>query len=78
MPPHLKWPAYSCFSGATVCFKSIRKNAIEEPKMVPVKLNVKHQELGAPGDIGFTVIATPLTLEQVCEAGTGHVKSCPC
>ena len=65
MSPHLKWPAYSCFAGATVCFKSIRKNAIEEPRLVPVKLNMRHTELESPGDIGFTAIATPLTMEQV-------------
>ena len=45
MPPHLKWSPPSCFAGATVCFKSIRKNAIEDPKMVPVRLNVRAQEM---------------------------------
>ena len=69
MPPHLKWPAYSCFSGATVCLKTIRKNAIEDPRLMPLRLVVRHQELGSPADIGFTIVATPLTLEQVREAG---------
>ena len=44
MPPHLKWSPPSCFAGATVCFKSIRKNAIEDPKLVPVKLNVSPED----------------------------------
>ena len=46
--------------------------------MVPVKLTVKHQELGSPADIGFTLLAQPMTLEQVRGGGRHASLGCIC
>ena len=62
--PHQTMPPVSCFSGITVCIKTISTSTIKAPRQLPVKLIVKHKEIG-PADVGFTVIVQPVTMEQV-------------
>ena len=62
--PHLATPPVSCFSGITVCLKTISDSSIKAPRQVPVRLVVKHKDMG-PADVGFTIIVKPVTMEKV-------------
>ena len=61
---HQPTPTISCFSGITVCIKTISDSTIKAPRQLPVKLIVKHKDIG-PGDIGFTLIVKPVPMEEV-------------
>ena len=78
--PHQVTPPISCFTGLTVCLKTIRTSSIKAPRLLPVKLMVKHKDMG-PADIGYTVVVTPVTLEQVCKGaggdGVNRTARCP-
>ena len=63
--PHLSTPPVSCFSGITVCLKTISPSPIKASRQIPAKLVVKHKDMG-PADIGFTVVVSPVTMQQVC------------
>ena len=62
--PHLTAPPVSCFTGITVCLKSISSSPIKASRQVPVKLTVKHKDMG-PADIGYTVVVNPVPMQQV-------------
>ncbi len=43
---HQAPPAHSCLSGATICLRTIAKSAVDLPRLIPVKLEVKMRDLG--------------------------------
>ena len=81
--PHQAIPSVSCFSGITLCMKTICDSSIKASRLIPVKIKVQHKDIG-PADIGFTIQVKPVPLEQVSEwwphsqareSGYGHIIS---